>query len=240
MRLERDEGRALSAARVVIATGKAALPLLEKFALPPGRVVVVEPGTDRAPRARGSEQGPMTLLTVAALSPTKGYEVLLAALATLRHLDWRLVGAGSRTRHPATVDRVDSLVRSLGLEQRVSLVGDLDALALAAQYDAADVFVSASLQETYGMAVAEALARGLPVVVTSTGAAPELVGDDAGVLVPPGDSRALSEALFRIMSDVRLRERLAAGARIVGERLPDWGHASKQVAATIETVAVHG
>jgi glycosyltransferase involved in cell wall biosynthesis len=240
MQLERGERRALLAARSVIATGKAAFPLLEKFALPKGRVVVVEPGTDRAPRARGSQPGPMRLLTVAALTPTKGYEVLVAALAMRRHLDWRLVCAGSQTRHPATLDRIGRLVHSLGLEERVSLLGDLDAVALAAQYDAADVFVSASLRETYGMAVAEALARGLPVVATSTGAAPELVGDDAGLLVPPGDCQALAGALLRIMTDPPLRERLAAGALRVGERLPDWEQASRQIAAAIQSVAVHG
>ena len=70
---------------------------------------------------------------------------------------------------------------------RVSLAGDLDAPRLSDCYDRADVFVLATLQETYGMAVAEALAHGLPVVSTTTGAIPALVGDDAGSLVPPGE-----------------------------------------------------
>ena len=55
------------------------------------------------------------------------------------------------------------------------------------RYDRTDVFVLATLRETYGMAVAEALAHGLPVVSTSTGAIPALVGTDAGLLVAPGD-----------------------------------------------------
>ena len=72
------------------------------------------------------------------------------------------------------------------------------------------------------MAVAEALAHGLPVVSTSTGAIPELVGTDAGLLVPPGNVPALSEALSRLIDDADLRARLAAGARRMRASLPPW------------------
>ncbi len=108
----------------------------------------------------------------------------------------------------------------------MSFVGDLDAEALAVCYDGADVFVLATLQETYGMAVSEALARGLPVVTTTTGAIPRLVGPDAGLLVPPGDVEALADALSRVIGDAGLRARLAAGARRVRDGLPNWHHAA--------------
>ena len=75
------------------------------------------------------------------------------------------------------------------------------ASALDRAYDAADVFVLATWQETYGMAVAEALARGLPIVSTTTGAIPALVGDEAGLLVRPGDVEALAGALTRVIGD---------------------------------------
>jgi glycosyltransferase involved in cell wall biosynthesis len=84
------------------------------------------------------------------------------------------------------------------------------------------------------MAVAEALARGLPVVSTTTGAIADLVGDDAGLLVPPGDTRALGGALGRIVRDDSLRARLAAGARRVRERLPTWERAAAEMAAALE------
>ena len=93
------------------------------------------------------------------------------------------------------------------------LSGELDAARLHECYDRADVFVLASLQETYGMAVAEALAHGLPVVSTTTGAIPDLVGADAGLLVPPGNIEALAGALARVIGDARLRARLADGAK---------------------------
>jgi glycosyltransferase involved in cell wall biosynthesis len=123
------------------------------------------------------------------------------------------------------------------LENLVTLGGELDVPALAELYDESDVFVLATLQETYGMAVAEALARGLPVVGTTTGALPDLVGDAAGLLVPPGNVDALSEALGKMLDDADLRGRLAAGARRVRDRLPTWEQAAARMADTLARVA---
>ena len=84
------------------------------------------------------------------------------------------------------------------------------------------------------MAVAEALAHGLPVVSTTTGAIPDLVGDHAGLLVPPGDDAALAAALARVMSDSHLRDRFAEGARRTRDRLPTWDDAAETMAAALE------
>ena len=236
---EAAERRAIEAAALVIVTGTATLSLLERYALPRDRVVVVEPGTDAAPLARGSGGPLVSLLSVATLNPNKGHEILLRALAGAPRDAWRLTCAGSLARHPVTADRVRHLARELNLQDRVSFVGDLDAGALAVCYDAADVFVLATLQETYGMAVSEALARGLPVVSTTTGAIPRLVGPDAGILVPPGDVEALADALSRVIVDAGLRARLAAGARRVRDGLPNWQHAAAQMAAALEGLDAH-
>ena len=112
--------------------------------------------------------------------------------------------------------------------------GEADAATLPGHYHSADVFVLATLYEGYGMAVAEALARGLPVVSTRTGAIAELVGDEAGLVVPPGDVTALSHALSQVLGDAAadgVRERLAAGARRVRERLPTWDDAAGRMDA---------
>jgi glycosyltransferase involved in cell wall biosynthesis len=225
--LEGAERRALASARLVIVTGTATLAMLERYDLPRDRVIVVEPGTDPAPLARGSQGAllPVNLLSVATLNAGKGHEILLRALADVPNRNWRLTCAGSLTRDPATVDRVRAMRRSLELEDRVSFVGELDAARLSECYDGADLFVLATLQETYGMAVAEALARGLPVVCTATGAMPALVGDDAGLLVPPGNTAALAAALARAIGDAGLRTRLAEGARRVRQHLPSWEYA---------------
>ena len=235
-RVQLAEGRALSAATVVIVTGRAALPLLERYRLPPERVVVIEPGTARAPLARGSDGSTLQLVSVATLNPGKGHEDLLAALADVPSRRWHLTCAGSLTRHPQTVERVLAMICRLNLDDHVSLVGDLDAPALERCYDGSDLFVLATLRETYGMAVAEALARGLPVVSTTTGAMPELVGDWAGMLVAPGDRRALADALSRVIGDADMRTRLAEGARRVREQLPEWDRAVDSVATTLESI----
>ena len=119
------------------------------------------------------------------------------------------------------------------MADRVTLRGELDDTELAAAYDRADLFVLATLRETYGMAVAEALAHGLPVVSTTTGAIPDLVGDRAGILVPPGDETALAAALARVMGDAGLRDRLAEGALRVRDRLPTWDEAAKTMAVAV-------
>jgi glycosyltransferase involved in cell wall biosynthesis len=143
------------------------------------------------------------------------------------------------TRDTAVSDRVRVAIRTLGLDDRVSLVGDLDDKALAACFDRADVFVLATRQETYGMAVAEALARGLPVVSTRTGAIAELVGDEAGLVVPVDDRTALASALERMIGDADFRTHAAEGARQVRDRLTPWEEAVTRMAAALEPLA-HG
>ena len=234
-RLEAGERRALAAAALIIVTGKATIAMLDRYDIARDRIVVVEPGTTRAPLARGSTGTPVQLLSVATVNPNKGHQILLEALAAIPGHNWRLTCAGSVTRHPSTADRVRATIRRLELEDHVALVGELDASGLHECYDRADVFVSASLQETYGMAVAEALARGLPVVGTTTGAIPDLVGADAGLLAPPGNIDALAEALARVIGDAPLRTRLADGAKHVRERLRSWELAVDEMTAALET-----
>jgi glycosyltransferase involved in cell wall biosynthesis len=238
--LQALEQRALSSAVLVVVTGQSTQRLMGDVGLSHARVVVVEPGTDPAPLARGSGSADVQILTVATLNPGKGYEILLEAFARLVHLNWHLTCAGSLTRHRVTTNRVEACRSRLGLERRVSLLGELDDAALDVCYDGADLFVLASLRETYGMAVAEALARGLPVVGTATGAIPRLVGLDAGIVVPPGDRDALTEALSRMIEDADLRARSADGARRARETLLDWDRAADRLASALQAIDAHG
>lgn len=236
LQLEALERRALAAATLIIVTGTSTVALLERYGIACDRIVLVEPGTARVPLARGSGGTQIHLLSVATLNPIKGHVTLLEAVATVAHRDWQLTCAGSLTRHPPTTALVRAAIHRLGLDDRVTLVGELEADRLDEYYERADLFVLATLQETYGMAVAEALARGLPVVSTTTGAIPRLVGLDAGLLVPPGDAAAFAGVLQRVMEDDDLRARLAAGARRVRGRLPDWEHAADAMAAALERI----
>jgi len=238
-RLAESERTALAAARAVIVTGDGTAQVLRSYGVRPERIAVVEPGTDRAPMARGS-RNPLHLVSVAAVTPGKGHETLIRAVLPLRDRKWRLTCAGSVERHPPTAARMRDMLRAEDLEDRVSLVGELDAAALATLYDAADLFVHPTLHETYGMVVAEALARGMPVIGSATGAIPDLVGADAGLLVTPGDVDAFTRALSCVLDDAGLRERLAAGARRVRDRLPTWDDAADGMAALLAKLESDG
>jgi glycosyltransferase involved in cell wall biosynthesis len=235
-RFAADERRALRAATLVVVTGRATIPLLAGYDVAPATLIVIEPGTDPAPVAHGSGGGPLQLLAVATLNPGKGHDDLIAALAAVPSRNWHLTCAGSLTRHPPTVIRIRAMIRDLRLEDHVTLAGDLDPVALEEQYNRSDVFVLATLRETYGMAVAEALAHGIPVLTTSTGAAPQLVGTDAGLLVAPGDVQALTDALTRVLTDHDLRRRLATGARRVRPQLRRWDETIATMATTLESI----
>ena len=237
--LEASERRALAAVRQIVVTSRATADALARYGVDRHRVAVVEPGTDRAPLARGSRNGPVQLLCVAALIPRKGHDMLFRALASISSRRWRLTCVGSLARHPATAEKLRALLCAKGLDDRVALAGEVDVATLARYYDAADVFVLPTLYEGYGMVVAEALACGLPVVSTATGAIAELVGDEAGIVLPPGDVNALSLALTQLVDDdaAGVRERLAQGARRVRERLPTWDAAAAKMADVLSRVA---
>lgn len=239
-RLRVSEQLAIASAALLVITGPSTRALMAEHSLSHPCVAVVEPGTDRAPLGRGSGSPDLEILTVATLNAGKGHELLIEALAPLRDRAWRLTCAGSLTRDPVTADRVRQLVARLDLGSRVHLAGELQEDELDAQYHRADIFVSASLRETFGMAVAEALARGIPVVGTATGEAPALLGGNAGSVVPVGDRAALRAALARMIDDGEWRARCAAGARRVRESLPTWDQAAERFAAAIGRIDADG
>jgi glycosyltransferase involved in cell wall biosynthesis len=182
----------------------------------------------------------LRLLAVATLHAGKGHDILLEALAPLSAANWELTCAGSLTREPETVERVRTLAATLGLLDRVRFVGDLPPERLDERYAASDLFVLATRQETYGMAVAEAIAHGLPVVSTDTGAIAEIVGSSAGLVVPPGDGEAFAAALAAVMRDRDLRHRLTEGARVQRGRLPTWPTVALRLADVLDGVAARG
>lgn len=233
------ERRALRCARHIVVTGAFTADALTRRGFEPSRIAIVEPGTDRAPLANGSARSDVALLSVGAVTPGKGHEILLRALATVPSRNWTLTCAGSLDRDRATVDRVGAIVADLGLCDRVTLTGDLDAQRLAAEYDRADVFVLPTLRETFGMAIAEAIACGLPVVSTRVGAIPTIVAD-GGILVEAGDREALTMALTRAITSDATRRELARGARAARERLASWDEASRKMAEILTQVEAHG
>jgi glycosyltransferase involved in cell wall biosynthesis len=151
---------------------------------------------------------------------------------------WHLTIVGSLDRHLPSVEQLREGLRAAGLEQRVSLAGEADAPTISTYYQRSDLFVLATEYEGYGMVVAEALAHGLPIVSTPVGAIPDLVGGEAGVLVPVGDASALADAMAKVLDDPDFRRRLAAGAARVRDRLYSWEAASMRMADVLTSVAL--
>lgn len=231
--LKRLEQEALSRAAHVIVTSPAMARLLvADFGVPDTRIMVAEPGTDPAQRATGTGT-PLQLLAVGAVSVRKGYDILVEALAPLADLDWRLTIAGATDRAPEAVAELRAAIQRHRLGDKVTLAGTVVPATLERFYASADLFLMPSLFEGYGMVLAEAMARGLPIVCTTGGAAAETVPDAAAIKVAPGDVEALGRALVIAMSDKKLRARLADAAWEAGRRLPTWNETARRIAAVI-------
>jgi hypothetical protein len=188
---------------------------------------VAAPGVAAAALAPGTAVGG-ALLCVAPVTPGKGHDVLLEALATVGDLPWRCTCVGS-------LDRDAAFAREIRRRApRVRFTGPLTGAALDGAYAEADLLVLPSRAETYGMVVTEALARGVPVLASDVGGVSEALGDDgAGLLVPPGDPAALGAALRRWLEDAALRERLRRAARERRTTLRGWDETTAEVAAVL-------
>ncbi len=211
--------------------------LVGQYGVAGGKMHIVRPGQDRIAPVERRSQATVSLLTVAAVVPRKGYDVLIAALAMLKDLPWTLTVAGDRTRDVRTAENLDADIARHGLRDRIALLGAVSDRQLSDLYANADLFVLASRFEGYGMAYADAIAHGVPVVGTRAGAIAEAVPAEAGILVPPDDVPALTAALRRLIEDAGERERLAAQARRAASTLPTWPQQAAAFARAIEAIA---
>jgi glycosyltransferase involved in cell wall biosynthesis len=222
--------------RVIVTSPSTARRLAADYAVAAERITVALPGSDPRVPPRSGRDGPLALLAVGAVVRRKGYDVLVDALASLRDLPWRLTIVGDRSRSPATVAALEAQVHRHDLGGRIAFTGAVDEQRLAALHRDADLFVLPSRFEGYGMAFAEAIAHGLPVVGTTAGAIPDTVPGGAGILVPADDAAALAQALRRLIGDDGARETLAMAARAAAARLPTWRQSAEAFARAIEAV----
>jgi glycosyltransferase involved in cell wall biosynthesis len=195
------------------------------------RVTVAVPGVDAAARAAGGPpDGPLALLAVGSLIPRKAYDVLVAALETLKDRDWRLTIIGATDRAPDTARALEAQIAAARLGDRITIAGAADTPTLSRAYDGTDLFVMPSLYEGYGMVLTEALARGLPILCTTGGAAAETVPEAAAVKVAPGDAVALAKALTALIDDGDRRAAMADAAWVAAASLPRWRETAAIVA----------
>ena len=229
------EGALLSAATSVVTTSTwSRRALLQRYGLPGERVHVAEPGVDPAELAPGTATAG-AMLSVAAVIPGKGHDVLLDALALLPDRYWHCLCVGSLERDPVFAEGLRRRVLAGELAGRVRFPGPQTGAVLEQIYGSADLLVLPSRGETYGMVVTEALARGIPVVAAAVGGVPEALGHGSdgtppGLLVPPGDPAALHEALRAWLEHAELRQRLRVAARERRSSLSRWSKTAALVA----------
>lgn len=237
---DETERVALSLAKaIVVSSPYTAAQLMRDFGVPADKLTVAVPGTAAAKRALGSgSKSCVQLLCVGSLIARKGYEFLLEALAELQQFDWHLTIAGSQSLDAPYAQRLIGKIQASPLAQRITMHDEIPAAALDELYHHSDVFLMPSLFEGYGMALAEAMARGLPIVCTTGGAAAQTVPDGAGLKVPPADAPALKQALKMLFDSPALRAKIADKSWQEGQKLPDWPASAKIIADIVKNARV--
>jgi len=208
----------------------AARSVASAFRLPVERVKVVYNGVDTelfAPAAQ-MKKTPNRLIFVGNTEDRKkGIRFLLEAMLYLPKETTLTVVDGGAPRHLL----MEELMKRYRLGGRVECTGKIPTQEVAAKYREAEIAVCPSVYEGFGFPAAEAMSSGLPVVSTTGGALPEVVGEDgeAGFLVPPRDPQALARAIRRLVESKELRMKMGqAGRRRVVERF-SWDAACRDM-----------
>lgn len=203
-----------------------------------GRMRVVYNGIDIElfKRIEGTPKEPNSLLLVnSGEQSIKGVSYLLKALQLLRNgTDVKLTVVGS----PVPDGQYSRLIKEYGIEDIVTFTGRVTAEELVKHYSAAEMCVVPSLYEGFGLPAAEAMSCRLPVVTTTGGALPEVVGPDgdAGILVPPADPGALAAAIKHLLSDEHLRRKMGDAGRKRIEREFTWEQAARKTLEVYQEV----
>jgi glycosyltransferase involved in cell wall biosynthesis len=226
--LNRLHSITLSAVARVIAVSPAVMRELQGL-VPSARIVIVPNGIDlqrfeqvRSPAQLNSfrkrwhiREEDLLIGTVGEITPLKGHEEFLqaAALILRRFPNAKFLIAGvDASRNGNNLTALESLIAQLNLESSVHIVGWVE--DLASFYGALDVFVSASYTESFGLAIAEAMASGVPVVATETEGAAEIIADgETGLLVPIKSVERMATAVIDLLVDKSKRDRLGESGR---------------------------
>jgi glycosyltransferase involved in cell wall biosynthesis len=224
--------------RVITVSKTSAEDTIHAFKLREDRVRVVHNGIDTGifKRIDHVEKEPNSLVIVGkAQDKNKGVPYLLKAVQLLKgEVEVKVSVVGNQGPGNGYGAR---LVQELGIADRVTFTGPLDTDELVRLYSSAEIAVTASLYEGFGLPAAEAMSCGTPVIVSRAGALPEVVGGyGAGILVPPADPVALAAAIKRLLADKPLRQRMGDEARKRIEESFSWEVAARKTLEVYEEV----
>ena len=227
------ERRMLRDADLIVANSRHTISEIEWLGIPADSALLAPPGLSVARTSEPPEKtGPVRkILLVGNVEPRKGVKDAIEGLSNAACCEEaELLIVGRADYDPAYASEVMDLLGRRGLTGRVSFLGQVDQERLEELYAECDLFLLPSHWEGYGMVIAEAMARGLPVLTTSAGAIEELVEDGrTGLIVSPGDTSALSESLSRLCGDRELRSRLARSAHEASRSFPTWEETCRHI-----------
>ena len=239
------EARVMRAAeRVIVGSEFARRQACTELGVPAEKFAVVPYGVDRAltpgpkPEAlarRLSVSGASVALYLGSLEPRKNLGFLLDVWQEVARArpDARLVVAGGGP----LLDELRGRARALALEASVVFAGHVPAAEKLDYYRLADVFVFPSSLEGFGLAVAEAMSCGLPVMISDRGSLPELIVPAAGgLLADPADREAFVRGILTLLGDAAIRRRFGTANRERVERLFRWDVCAAATARVYEDV----
>jgi glycosyltransferase involved in cell wall biosynthesis len=203
--------------------------IAETFGISEGKLRVIHNGIDTyifspSPKVKRLEN--RLLVVISRDTAVKGLSYMLEALAILRqrhNLELTVVAKGTDN------STTQKLISNLGVRDYVKFIDEIDTAELINQYRLASVAVIPSIYEGFGLPAAEAMACGAPVVSTTAGALPEVVGD-AGILVPPADTKALAEAISALVVSPNKRKHLSEMGRKRIVHMFNWQNTAKATA----------
>lgn len=225
------------ATKVIVSSGETAR-YLSRYGIKEDRILVAAPGNPPALKgtAGRSENSMIRILSVGALIPRKRYEHILQVASMLGDCDWQWTIVGDPHRNPGYTQDLNLQCRALGLEGRLLFAGDVPNGELRQLRMNTDLCVAASFYEGYGMAIAEALRHGIPVVTTSSGAVSTWVG--AGVLQVDAETpHAMAQAINSLANNRAELIKLAEEAWQFGQSLLSWDDTFAGVADWLLTEA---
>ena len=164
------------------------------------------------------------LLCVGHIREIKGQLVLIKALKYIDDLNWSLTLVGDASKEDKYYEKIlNRKIRTYGMSKRIIFKGRLEGEYLSEKYRTSDILIVPSLYEGYGMVVREGMSFSLPIIASNVGGIPEQMKNGVeGYLVPPGDSKALSEALRKLIIDQNMREQMGKKSYKRATELPAW------------------